>query len=65
MLQIVKSPDCKFYHECTVSEVQYRTPSKEHYGNEVHLTGQNPPSKCWQPLEFGCTFLKGLDLSIQ
>ena len=24
----------------TVSEDQYRTPNKEHYGNEVYLTGQ-------------------------
>ena len=27
----------------TVFEDQYRTPSKEHYENEVHLTGQTPP----------------------
>ena len=44
----------------TVSEDQYRTPSKEHYGNEVYLTGQNPPSKCCQPLDFWYTFLIGL-----
>ena len=25
----------------TDTENQYRTPSKEHYGNEVHLTGKN------------------------
>ena len=49
---------------CTVSEDQYRTPSKEHYGNEVHLTGKKPLSKCCQPLDFWYTFLKGLDLSM-
>ena len=30
--------------------------------NEVTLTGKNPFSKCCQPLDFWCTFLKGLDL---
>ena len=47
---------------CTVSEDQYHIPSKEHYGNEFYLTGQTPPSKCCQPLDFWYTFLKGLDL---
>ena len=37
----------------TVSEDQYCTPSKEHYGNEIYLTGKNPSSKCCQPHNFG------------
>ena len=32
------------------------------YVNEVTLRGQKPPLKCCQPLNFYCTFLKGLDL---
>ena len=36
----------------------YSTPSKKHYGNEVHLTGQNLPTKCCQSLDFWYTFLK-------
>ena len=48
----------------TVSENQYRTPIKEHYGNEVHFTGQKPLSKRCQPLDFWYTFFKGLDLSM-
>ena len=40
----------------TVSEDQYCTPSKEHYGNEVYLTGHNPPIKCYQRLDFQYTF---------
>ena len=27
--------------KCTVSEDECRTPSKDYYGNEVYLTGQN------------------------
>ena len=46
----------------TVSEDQYYNPCKEHYENEIYLTGQNPPSKCCQPFDFWFTFLKGLDL---
>ena len=43
---------------------QYRIPSKEPYGNEVYLTGQNLPSICCQPLDFWYTSLKGLDLTM-
>ena len=31
------------------------------YENEVNLTGQNPPLKCCQPLEFLTNFKMGLD----
>ena len=38
------------------------TVTNKPYVNEVTLTGQNLPLKCCQPLDFQCTFLKGLDL---
>ena len=34
------------------------------YENQVTLTGQNPPSKCCQPLEILANFITGLDLFI-
>ena len=32
------------------------------YENEVTLIGQNPPSKCYQPLELFTQLKRGLDL---
>ena len=35
-----------FFEICTASEDQYRTPSKEHNGNEVFLTRKNLAYNC-------------------
>ena len=36
--------------------------TKKPYENEITLTGQNQPLKCWQPLKILTHFIKGLDL---
>ena len=53
--------------QCAMEDIQFTKINivplvNKPYVNRVTLTGQNPPLKCCQPLEFSVQFLKGLDL---
>ena len=62
-LQFRQQKNCNYLlkNEVQLLNFAYKRSLNKPYENEVTLTGQNPPSKSYQPLELLTQLKKGLD----